>query len=90
MQGKPSPFYFNGYASKDLALADPEHLGTTLRANALGCRLPVLHGYSLGVLHLSLGTALHTIGFHTISSPVFTEITTFTPVCQGSVELYRG
>ena len=89
IRGKPSPFYSNGYACKDLALADPEHLGTTLRADALCRWLSVLHGYGLGVLHLPLGTALHTISFHTISSPVFTKTTTFTPVCQGSVELYR-
>ena len=87
MQGKPSPFYFNGYASKDLALTDSEHLGSTVGADTLGCRFSVLHGYGLGVLHLPLSAALHTISFHTISSPVFTEITTFTPVCQGGVEL---
>ena len=89
MQGKPSPSNSNGYASKDLALTDPEHLRTAGGTDALGRRLPVLHGYSLGVLHLPLGTALHTISFHTISSPVFTEITTFTSSCQGKVELYR-
>ena len=89
MQGKPSPFYSNGYASEDLALTDPEHLRTTGWTYALGCRFSVLHGYGLGVLHLSLGTALHTIGFHTIHSSLFTETTTFTSSCQGSVELYK-
>ncbi len=79
-----------GYASKDLALANTEHLGATRGADALGCRFSVLHGYGLVVLHLPFSTALHTIGFHTIASLVFTEITTFTPVCQGKVELYRS
>ena len=82
---KPSPFYSNGYTSKDLALADPEHFRTTLRADALGRRFTVLHGDGLCVLHLPLGAALHAISFHTIHSSVFTEITTLTTSCQAGL-----
>ena len=68
--GKPSPSNSNGYTSKDLALTDSEYLGTTLRADTLGRWLSVLHGYSLGVLHLPLGAALHAVCFHS-APPLF-------------------
>jgi len=58
IQGKPSPFYSNGYAHKGLALADPEHFSATLRADALCRRFTVLHGYGLGVFHLSFDNCL--------------------------------
>ena len=83
--GIPSPFHSNGYASKDLALTDSEHLGTTLRADTLSCGLSVLHGYCLSVLHLPLGTTFHAISFHTIPSPVFPKTTTLTSSCQAAL-----
>ncbi len=52
------------YVRVSLALADSEHFRATGRANSLSRRFAVLHGYGLGILHLSLGTALHTIRFH--------------------------
>ena len=51
------------------AFAYSEHLRATLRADALSSRSAVLHGDGLGVAHLSLGTTLHAIRFH--SSPPF-------------------
>ena len=63
-----------GYASKDLALADPEHLRTAGWADTLGCRLSILHGYGFGVFHFPLGTVLHAICFH--SSPSFGQTRT--------------
>ena len=47
-----------------LLFTDPEHLGAANRARALGCRLTILHGNALGVLDLSLGSALNTISLH--------------------------
>ena len=85
----PSPFNCNsGSGLSVLALTDSEHLRTAGGTDTLSRRLPVLHGYGLGILHLSLGTALHTIGFHTISSLVFPKTTTLTPSCQAG--LYRS
>ena len=54
-----------------LALPYLEHLGTARRAYSLSSRLTILHGYSLGVLHLLLGTALHTIPLHSDSPFLF-------------------
>jgi hypothetical protein len=54
-----------------LALADFEHLGATNRAHTLGRRLAILHGNGLGILHFSLGTALHTIRLHPVSPFLF-------------------
>ena len=34
--GKPSPFYSDGYASKDMALADSEHPGATPGPHLVG------------------------------------------------------
>ena len=84
----PTPSILMGYASKDLALTDSEHLRTTLRADALSRWLSVLHGDGLGVLHLPFNTTLHAIGFHTIHSPVFPKTTTLTASCQAG--LYRS
>jgi hypothetical protein len=47
-----------------LALTNPEHLGAAHRAYSLCCRLPVLHGNALGVLHFTLGSTFHTISLH--------------------------
>ena len=46
------------------ALSYSEHLGATGWTYALSCWLAILHGYTLGVLHFSLGSAFHTIGLH--------------------------
>src|SRR5450759_1471870 len=52
-----------------LALADLEHLGAAIRADALGGGLAVLHRNGLLVLHGLLGTTLHAVslGRHAIS-----------------------
>ena len=47
-----------------LAFSDSEHLGPANRAYALCCWFAVLHGYLLGILNLSLGTAFDTVSFH--------------------------
>ena len=46
------------------ALSYSEHLGATGWAYALSCWFAVLHSNTLGVLHLSFGSAFHTIGLH--------------------------
>ena len=51
-----------------LAFAYPEHLGPACGTDALSRRLPILHGYALGILHFPLGAALHTIGLHLLTS----------------------
>ncbi len=53
---------------KLLFLLYPEHLSATGGTDALGRRLAVLHDYALGILHLPLGTALHTICLHWFTS----------------------
>jgi hypothetical protein len=63
----PALIYFRRCNQLHLGFADSEHLGATGRTNALGSRLAVLHGYSLGIFHLFLGPAFYTIGFHTLS-----------------------
>ncbi len=47
-----------------LALPYPEHLGLAYWAYTLSCRLTILHGYALGVLHFPFSTAFDTIGLH--------------------------
>ncbi len=54
----------NGYTSKDLALADSEHLRPTYRADALSRWLTILHSYRLVILHFLLGPAFHTVCLH--------------------------
>ena len=49
------------------ALPYPEHLSSTCGADALSCRLPILHGYSLGILHFLLGSAFHAIGLRHVN-----------------------
>ena len=62
--GYPSDGNIEPYAEsrycwyQDLTLAYPEHFSPTYRAYALSCRLAILHGDGLGVLHWQL-----TIGF---------------------------
>jgi hypothetical protein len=65
-----------------LSLAYPEHLGPAYRADTLGCRLTILHGYSLGVLHFPLGPALHTIGLHLSTSLFAMKDIPFLLECQ--------
>jgi len=50
------------------ALTYPEHLGPACGTDALSCRLPILHGYASGILHFPLGTALHTVRLHLLTS----------------------
>ena len=47
-----------------LRSADAENLGATGRTEALGGRLAVLHGDTLGILDFLFGPALDAIGFH--------------------------
>ena len=49
-----------------LGPTDTEHPGATDRANTLSRWLTVLHGNALGVLHFSLGSALHAIRLHLV------------------------
>ena len=53
-----------------LALPYPKHLGAACRAHTLSCRPAIFHGYGLGIFHLPLGAAFHTICFHR-SPPLF-------------------
>ena len=46
----------------------PEHLGPAYGTYALSSRPAVLHDYVSGVLHLSLGAALHTVCLHMFTS----------------------
>ena len=55
--GRPLPF-------SKLSLSYSEHLGATGWTYALSCWFAVLHRYTLGVLHLFLGSAFNTIGLH--------------------------
>ena len=52
-----------------LTLSYSEHLSPTYGAHTLGCRLTILHGYTLGILHVPFGTALHTVCLHQIHLP---------------------
>ena len=60
----------NSTAESLRSFANLEHFGTTNRAGALGCGAAVLHCDLLWVLHLTLGLALHAVGFH-IGPPLF-------------------
>jgi hypothetical protein len=66
--GEAQPSYVS--EAKSL-FTDPEHFGAANRAGALGRRLSVLHGNALGILDLSLGSALNTISLH--RSPPFLD-----------------
>jgi len=57
-----------------LALADPEHLGAADRADALSCRLAILHSDSLGALDFPLGAAFYAVSLHSGSPPLFLSI----------------
>ena len=54
-----------------LALPDFEHLGAANRAGSLSRRLAVLHFDGRRILHLPLGSALHTIRLHPLSPFLF-------------------
>ena len=47
-----------------LGLAYPKHLGSAIRACALGSRSAILHSYLLGILDFSTSSTLHTISLH--------------------------
>ena len=47
ISGISSPFYSNGYVSKDLALTDSEHFGTACWTRSLSRRSTIPHGYGL-------------------------------------------
>ena len=56
------------------ALSYSEHLGATGWAYALSCWFAILHGYTLGVLHFSFGSAFHTIGLHVFTPFCFCKV----------------
>lgn len=47
-----------------LFTSDSEHLRSACGTHTLSGRLTILHGYSPGIFHLSLGTTFHTICLH--------------------------
>ena len=47
-----------------LALPDSEHLSSACGTCTLSSWLAVLHGYALGVFHLSLGATFDTVRLH--------------------------
>ena len=51
-----------------LSLPNSEHFSSTCGAHTLSCRPTILHGYSLGIFHFSLGTALHAVCLHLFTS----------------------
>ena len=59
------------YVSKvfSLALANAEHLRAADGADALGGRLAIFHGDSLGIAHFSLSAALYTVSLHCFLLP---------------------
>jgi hypothetical protein len=57
---------FQALAICFLAFADPEHLGAAGWASTLCRRLAVLHLYSLGIAHLLLLAAFHTVCLHLV------------------------
>jgi len=70
----PNVFNHHGTTMSALALANPKHLSATCRAHTLSCRLTVLHGYALRVLHFPLGAAFNTIGLHQSTSRLQLQI----------------
>jgi hypothetical protein len=61
-----------------LALSNSKHLSPAHRACPLGRRLAVLHGYCLRILHLPLGSTLHTVCLH-FCTPSFTYLLSTIP-----------
>ena len=49
-----------------LALSDSEHLSPACGAYPLSCRLTILHGYGLGILHFPFSAALNAIRLHLV------------------------
>jgi len=66
--GKTHPPFSTDYVRVYLALADSEHFRATGWAYTLSCRLAILHGYRLSILHFLLSAALHTIRLHSVTS----------------------
>jgi hypothetical protein len=61
---RAQPHFKYDLAIDGLALSDPEHFGSANRAHPLRRWFAVLHGDGLGIIHISLGLALHTIRLH--------------------------
>ena len=77
------------YVRVSLALADSEHFRATGRAYALSCRPPVFHGYTLGVPHFPLSTALNAISLHFGASFCFcSDINPFAPLRSSRLLLF--
>ena len=49
-----------------LGFAYSEDFGAAGRAQALSCRLTILHGYALGVLHFPFSAAFHAVCLHIV------------------------
>jgi hypothetical protein len=64
----PSLFGGSTTAMPILALPNSEHLGPTYGTYALSGRPAVLHDNVSGVLHFSLGAALHAVCLHLFTS----------------------
>ena len=47
-----------------LAFSYSKHLGATCGTNTLGCRLAILHGDSLAILHFPFSATFHTVCLH--------------------------
>ena len=66
--GYPALSIPEGYASKDLALADSKHFRATGRAYALGCWLAVFHGDAFSIFHFLFSPAFHAVCLHLLTS----------------------
>ena len=51
-----------------LFFANLEHFGAADGTSSLSRRAAVLHGYLLGIFHLTLGATFHAITFHVATS----------------------
>jgi hypothetical protein len=61
IQENPALYYIY---QANLGFANSEHLGATRRADALGSRFAILHGYGFDIFHLFLSTAFNAISLH--------------------------
>jgi hypothetical protein len=69
---QPSCYFANWNISLNSGLFTyPEHLGPTYGTHTLSGRPAILHDYASGVLHFSLGAALHTVCLHLFTSLFF-------------------
>jgi hypothetical protein len=65
-----------------LALAYLEHLGAAYGADPLRRRPAIFHRYPFGIIHLSFGTAFHTVALHKVTSYFFSKDNPFSGIRQ--------